>query len=325
MIKRRQVLKALGGGCAVAVARSGRTHPTGIWPNRPVKLTIASPPGGPPAPTLRVLADNVSRLTGQPVVVENRPGSSAVMPAMLLQNAAPDGYTLGQGTMGVFRLPYVQRLAWDPLRDLSLIAGISGYALGTVVAADSALSDWARLVEWARAHPGALSYGSTGVLTTPHLTMEDVAIRLGLQFHHVPYKGSAEVTHAVLSGQINAAADSTGFIPYVEAGKLRLLCTWGEKRLARFPSVPTLRELGLPIVQTSPYGLIGPGKMDPALMDRIHEVFKEAMEQKNHSEALERFDQRLAYMSPDQYRLFATQAVASERSVIERLGLARVR
>jgi tripartite-type tricarboxylate transporter receptor subunit TctC len=325
MVRRRQVLLALAGGGVAACAPAVRANEALSWPSRPIKLYIAFPPGGPTDITMRVLADNVSKLTGQPVVVENKPGSSGAMPATLLQNAAPDGYTLGQATLGVFRLHYVQKINWDPLQDLSYIAGVSGYALGVVVAADSPLSNWAQLVEWARANPGRLSYGSTGVLTSPHVTMEAIALRLGLQLNHVPYRGSADLVQAVLSGQVMAAADSSGFIPQVEAGKLRLLCTWGPQRMARFPEVPTLRELGVPIVQTSPYGVIGPGGMDLRLVERIHEVFKRAMEQSNHLEALARFDQQLLHLPPADYRRFATDTTAGEREVIERLGLLRQR
>jgi len=319
MLRRRQVLTAIASGGLAAwtpVSAAGKTQ---TWPSRPVKLVIGFPPGGPTDYTLRVLADNVARQTGQPVVVENRPGAASAMPAFLLQNAEPDGYTLGQGTSGVLRLGYMQRLNWDPLQDLSFIAGISGYLLGVVVRADSPFTSWTQLVDWARANPGRLNYGSTGVLTGPHVAMEDIALRLSLRFNHVPYRGSADLMQAVLSGHVLAAADSSGFIPHVEAGKLRLLCT-GETPMARFPGVPTLRDLGLPMGQKSRYGLIGPRGMGSQLVERIHEVFKRAMEQTNHLEALARFDQQLIYMSPAAYRHFAIETVASERVLMERLA-----
>lgn len=320
MLGRRQVLAAMAGGGLPAWAAGEPER----WPTRPVKFFIAFPPGGPTDHTLRVLADNVERQTGQPVIVENRPAVASAMPAILLQNASPDGYTLGQGTSGVLRLGYTQRLNWDPLQDLSFIAGISGYVLGVVVSSNSPFTSWGQLMDWARANPGRLNYGSTGVLTGPHVTMEDIALRLGLQFTHVPYKGSADLMQAVLSGHVIAAADSTGFIPHVEAGKLRLLCT-SDPPMARFPGVPTLGELGLPIMQKSRYGLIGPRGMDSRLVERIHEVFKRAMEEKNHLDALARFDQKLIYMSPAEYRRFAVETVASERVLIERLALVRDR
>jgi tripartite-type tricarboxylate transporter receptor subunit TctC len=293
------------------------------WPNGPIRLLIAFPAGGPTDITMRVLAENVSRIVGQPVVVENRPGAGGTLPAQQLLTAQPDGLVLAQIPLGVFRLPFTTRLSWDPLQDLSYIIGITGYAFGVVVPADSPFKTWADLINFARANPGKLDYGSTGVLTSPHLTMEDIAQRMNLQFNHIPYKGSADLMAAILGGQIMAAADSTGFAPHVEAGRLRLLNTWGAQRLARFPDAPTLQELGVPIVQASPYGLGGPKGMAPALVQRIHDVFKQAMEMPNHVDALARYDQALMHMSPAEYTNFARETSTRERALVEKLGLLR--
>jgi tripartite-type tricarboxylate transporter receptor subunit TctC len=293
------------------------------WPAGPIRLLIAFPAGGPTDITMRVLADNVSRIVGQPVVVENRPGAGGTLPAQQLLTAQPDGLVLAQIPLGVFRLPFTTRLSWDPLQDLTYIIGITGYAFGVVVPADSPFKTWADLINFARANPGRLDYGSTGVLTSPHLTMEDIAQRQNLQFNHIPYKGSADLMAAILGGQIMAAADSTGFAPHVEGGKLRLLNTWGAQRLARFPDAPTLQEVGVPIVQASPYGLGGPKGMAPALVQRVHDVFKQAMEMPSHVEALARYDQVLMHMSPAEYTTFARETSTRERALVEKLGLLR--
>ena len=177
------------------------------------------------------------------------------MPAQQLQTSAADGYTLAQIPLGVFRLPYTTKINWDPVKDIAYVLNVTGYAFGLVVPADSQIKSWTHFVAWARANPGKLSYGSTGTLTSPHLTMELIAQKLGLQLLHVPYKGSADLMQSILGRNIMAAADSTGFAPQVEAGKLRVLNTWGEQRLAKFPDAPTLMELGLDLVQNSPFGI----------------------------------------------------------------------
>jgi tripartite-type tricarboxylate transporter receptor subunit TctC len=272
---------------------------------------------------MRVLAENASKIVGQSVIVENRPGAGGTLPAQAMQQSKPDGHALAQIPLGVFRLPYTTRISWDPVKDLSYILGITGYAFGIVVPSDSPIKTWADFVTWARANPGKLSYGSTGVLTSPHLTMEDIAQRLSLQLNHIPYKGSADMMQAILGGQLMAAADSTGFAPHVASGRLRVLNTWGEQRLPKFPDVPTLKELGLPIVQASPYGLGGPRGMDPALIKRIHDLFRQAMEMPNHVEALARYDQALMPMDPAQYLRFAEDTYRREKALVEKLGLAR--
>ncbi|MGA0612078.1 tripartite tricarboxylate transporter substrate binding protein [Caldimonas sp. KR1-144] len=322
-MQRRPLLAMLAGSAASLAAPALRAQGQPAWPTQTVKLMVAFPAGGPTDITMRVLADNASKLIGQQVIVENRPGAGGTLPAQQLQLAQPDGHTLAQIPLGVFRLPYTQKIAWDPLKDISYVLGVTGYAFGVVVPADSPLKSWTHFVGWAKANPGKLSYGSTGVLTSPHLTMEDIAQRLGLQLNHIPYKGSADLMQSILGGQIMAAADSTGFAPHVASGKLRVLCTWGEERLAKFPDVPTLKELGLPIVQASPYGLGGPRGMNPKLVAKIHDAFKRAMEMPNHVEALAKYDQQLMYMSPQGYAKFAAETMTREKQLIDKLGLAR--
>jgi len=320
-MKRRTLLQAAAAASSVPTAGLLRAQPA--WPTQPVRLQIAFPAGGPTDLTMRVLAENASKILGQGVVVENRPGAGGTLPAQAMQQARPDGHTLAQIPLGVFRLPYTTKIAWDPVKDLSYILGITGYAFGIVVPSDSPIRSWADFVAYARANPGRLSYGSTGVLTSPHLTMEDIAQRLSLQLNHIPYKGSADMMQAILGGQIMAAADSTGFAPQVASGRLRVLNTWGEQRLAKFPDAPTLKELGLPIVQASPYGLGGPRGMEPALVRRIHDVFRQAMEMPNHVEALAKYDQALMPMDPAQYLRFAEETFRREKVLVEKLGLAR--
>jgi tripartite-type tricarboxylate transporter receptor subunit TctC len=308
---------------AAALALPGLARAQAAWPQQPVKLMIAFPAGGPTDITMRVLAENASKLTGQQVLIENRPGAGGTLPAQQLLTAKPDGHTLAQIPLGVFRLPFTQKLSWDPLKDLSYILGVTGYAFGVVVPSDSPIKTWADFVAYAKANPGKLSYGSTGILTSPHLTMEDIAQRLGLQLNHIPYKGSADLMQSILGGQIMAAADSTGFAPHVASGKLRVLNTWGETRLAKFPDVPTLKELGIPLVQASPYGIGGPKGMDAALVQRIHDVFKQAMEMPNHVEALAKYDQALMPMNPAQYLKFAEETMTREKALVDKLGLAK--
>ncbi|MCX7660893.1 MAG: tripartite tricarboxylate transporter substrate binding protein [Caldimonas manganoxidans] len=320
-MKRRHLLQALGGSAvALGVAPWVRAQ---AFPSRPITLMIAFPAGGPTDVTMRVLADNASKILGQPVVIENRSGAGGTLPAQALQSAKPDGYTLAQIPLGVFRLPYTTKINWDPVKDITYILCVTGYAFGVVVPADSPLKDWKDFVAYARANPGKLSYGSTGVLTSPHLTMEEIAQKLGLQLNHIPYRGSAPLMQDLLGGQLMAAADSTGFAPHVEAGKLRLLNTWGAKRLKRFPDVPTLMELGLGIVQASPYGIGAPKGMDPALVKTLHDAFKQAMEMPNHVEALAKYDQELMYMNSAQYARFAEETFAKEKALIDKLGLAK--
>ncbi len=296
---------------------------SGPFPNRPIRLVIAFPPGGPTDITMRQLADNAAKILGQPVVVENKPGAGGALPAIQLQSSPADGYTLAQIPLGVFRLPYTTKINWDPVKDISYILNVTGYAFGIVVPADGPIKTWADFVAYARANPGKLTYGSTGTLTSPHLTTELIAQQLGLQLNHIPYKGSADLMASILGGNIMAAADSTGFAPQVAAGKLRVLNTWGERRLEKFPDAPTLRELGINIVQNSPFGIGAPRGTPPEVVQRLHDAFKRAMEEPSYVQALARYDMVPMYMSPTTYTKFAQDTFGTEKALVEKLGLAK--
>ncbi len=291
------------------------------FPAKPIKLLVAFPAGGPTDITMRSLADNASKFLGQPVIVENKPGAGGTLPAQALQTTAPDGYTLAQIPLGVFRLPYTTKLTWDPVADIRYVLNVTGYAFGTVVPTDSPLRTWTHFVAWAKANPGRLTYGSTGTLTSPHLTMELIAQKLGLELQHIPYKGSADLNQALLGGHLMAGADSTGFAPLVESGKMRVLCTWGAQRLAKFPDAPTLTELGLGIVQNSPFGIGVPRDTPAPIVKALHDAFKQAMEQEAYKTALARYDMVPMYMSSAGYAKFAKDTFAKEKALVEKLGL----
>ncbi|HEY0823472.1 MAG TPA: tripartite tricarboxylate transporter substrate binding protein [Ramlibacter sp.] len=318
-MRRRHLIQFAAGTLAAA---SVGVHAQ-AFPAKPIRLVIAFPAGGPTDITMRQLADNAGKILGQPVVVENKPGAGGTLPAQQLQTAPADGYTLAQIPLGVFRLPYTTKINWDPVKDISYVINVTGYAFGIVVPADSPLKSWTHFVAWAKANPGKLTYGSTGTLTSPHLTTELIAQKLGLQLVHVPYKGSSELAQAITGGHIMAAADSTGFAPLVQAGKLRVLNTWGEKRLEKFPDAPTLKELGLDIVQNSPFGIGAPKGTPPAVVKRLHDAFKKAMEEPSYVQALARYDMVPMYMSSAGYSKFAQETFAREKALVEKLGLAK--
>ena len=321
-MRRRQLIQ-LSAATLAAPSLKALAQTGGDFPSRPIKLLVAFPAGGPTDITMRSLADNAGKIIKQPVIVENKPGAGGTLPAQQLQTSAADGYTLAQIPLGVFRLPYTTKINWDPVKDISYVINVTGYAFGIVVPIDSPLKTWSHFVGWAKANPGRLTYGSTGTLTSPHLTTERIAQELGIQLQHIPYKGSAELAQAILGGHIMAAADSTGFAPLVESGKLRVLNTWGEKRLAKFPDAPTLKELGLNIVQNSPFGIGAPRGTPPATVKRLHDAFKAAMEDPSYVQSLARYDMLPMYMSSATYTKFAQETFTKERALVEKLGLAR--
>jgi tripartite-type tricarboxylate transporter receptor subunit TctC len=272
---------------------------------------------------MRALAVLASKHLGENVVVENRPGGGGTLgPALMAASAKPDGYTISQYPMGMLRLPHMQKMAWDPLRDFTFIMGLSGYTFGVTVRSDSPYATFNDFIAAARKNPGKIDYGSTGVGTSPHLLMEELASNAKVTLNHVPFKGSADMQQALLGGHVMAQSDSSGWDKFVDAGQMRLLVTFGEKRTKRYPNVPTAQELGYGVVSTSPYGLVGPKGMPPAVVKAIHDAFAKAMEDPKHVELLEQLNQEAWYRSGEDYAKWARETYSKDKLLIERLGLA---
>ena len=292
------------------------------FPNRTVTLICPWPAGGSTDQHLRMVAQLASKHLGQPIVVENNPGAGGPFGAIALASTAkPDGYTISQIPLGVFRFPHMQKTQFDPRKDFTYIIGLSGYTFGLVVRPDTPWKSLAEFVAAGKAKPGAFSYGSTGNGTSPHLLMEDLQLQSGAQFQHVPFKGNAEGMNAFLGGHIDAMSDASGWGTHVDAGKARLLATFTEQRTKRWPTAPTAREQGLDIVYPSPYGLAGPKGMDPKVVQILHDAFKKALDDPEHQKTLDKLDQILWYRNSADYTKYALETYESERAKLERLGL----
>jgi tripartite-type tricarboxylate transporter receptor subunit TctC len=289
------------------------------FPAKPITLVCPWPPGGSTDTHLRQFAAIASKHLGQNVVIENKPGAGGMLGPVAVSRMAPDGYNLSQLPVGAFRIPHIQKVEWDPLRDFTYIIGITGYTFGVVVKSDSQFKTFKDLIEYARANPGKMSFGSTGTGTSPHLLMEEVGMKTGVQFLHVPFKGNADSTQALMGGHIMAQSDATGWGRHVDAGAFRLLVTFGEKRTKW--NAPTAKELGIDIVSYSPYGIVGPKGMDPTVVKVLHDAFKRTLDDPDHLKVLAQLDQVYWYKSSDEYRQWAAETLTAERATIERVGL----
>lgn len=292
------------------------------FPNKPITLVIPWPPGGPTDRHLRVLADIAGKHLGQPVIVDNKPGASGTMGGALVAGTAkPDGYTVVQLPLTIFRLPYMQKTTWDPKKDFSYIIHLTGYTLGVAVHSDSPWTTWKDLLAHAKANPGTLRYGTSGTGSTPHLTMERIAEIENIKWTQVPFKGEAESSAALLGKHVEVLASGTGLFPLVQAGQLRMLVVWTEQRAMQFPEVPTLMESGQNLVSASPYGLAGPKGMDPKIMQVLHDAFHKALMDPAHIKMLNDISQPVMYKNSADYAAYAMQQIAEQQEMIAKLGL----
>ncbi len=320
MSKRRQFLGGMG-AVAATVAMPALVQAQ-AFPSRPIRYICPWPAGGSTDAVIRSLAESAGKILGATIIVDNKPGAGGMLGANELVNAKPDGYTLSQLPHGVFRIPHMQKTQFDTLKDFTWIACLTGYTFGLVVPAASPIKSIKELVEYARANPEKFTYGSTGNGTSPHLAVEEFAQRAGIKLTHVPFKGNADNMQAVLGGHVMAASDATGWGPHVDAGKLRLLATYGSKRTKRWPNVPTLDELGYQTVSDSPFGVCGPKGMDPAVVKTLHDAFRKTLEDPAVLATFDKYDQSVIYLNTEAYTKFARESYSTEKATIERLGLA---
>jgi tripartite-type tricarboxylate transporter receptor subunit TctC len=320
-MRRRVLTVAVMAAVAAALGFAGAAQAQ-TFPSKPVTLIVPWPAGGSTDLAMRAFAEAAQKHLGQPVVVENRAGASGTLgPAQMAATAKPDGYTIAQIPITVFRLPFMTRTTFDPAKDFTYIAGLTGYTFGIVVKSDSPWKTFQEFVAEAKANPGKIKYGTPGTGTSLHIGMEQIAKHHGIKWTHVPFKGAAETNAALLGGHVHAVADSTGWGALVNSGDFRLLVTWGAERTKNWPNVPTLKETGINLIANSPYGVAGPKGMDPKVVKVLHDAFRKAVDEPTYRAALEKFDQELAYLSTDDYAKHAARQIEEAKKLIDELSL----
>jgi tripartite-type tricarboxylate transporter receptor subunit TctC len=294
------------------------------FPSRPITLVVPFQAGVTADLLFRGIAESASKHLGQPVIVDNKPGGSATLgPATMASTAKPDGYTVGQIAIPVFRIPYMQKATFDPVKDFTYIINLGGYTLGAVVKADGPFKKWQDVIDFAKANPGKFTYATIGPATTNSIAMELMARQSGVQFTHIPTKGGGESIAALLGGHIMMMVESPAWAAQVASGDFRLMMLLNGERSKKWPDTPTLKELGYTYEFDSPFGLAGPKGMDPAIVKKLHDGFKKAYDDPRVIELFDKFDFVRRYMSTEDYQAFVPKMAEAEKAALEKLGLAK--
>jgi tripartite-type tricarboxylate transporter receptor subunit TctC len=321
-VRRRELLvgAAAAGAGALTLMNPLRAQAQ-AYPDRPITFICPWPAGGTADQSMRALCQIASRVLGQAIAVENKAGASGMIGTKAMASARPDGYTIGQIPISVTRFSQLGTLQLDPLKDFTYLARTSGQTFGIAAPADSRFKSLQEVVAFAKANPGKLTYAHAGIGGATHVGMEEFALAAGVQFNHVPYKGGAEALQAVLGGHVDLLADSSSWAPHVEAGKLKLLATWGERRTARFKDTPTLRELGYNVVVDAPNGIGAPKGMDPAITQKLREAFRVAVASPEFKQVADKIDAPVLYLDGPDYEKYVAGVYQKETVLIEKLKL----
>jgi tripartite-type tricarboxylate transporter receptor subunit TctC len=311
----RGLLASAGGALAVGHAAAD------TFPDKPITLICPFTAGAAADAQLRALGQALSKELGQIVIIDNRPGAAGTLGPGMLAAAKPDGYTLGQVTNTIIRQPFIAKTPFDPIKDFTYIIGVSTFDFGLVVNTSAPWKTFAEFTTYAKHNPGKVSYGTIGIGSVPHQVMHRIGDKLGIEWIHVPYKGSGPAQTDLQGGHLAALSDTTGWSPFVDSGKFRLLAVYGDTRLKRYPATPTLKELGLDIVDYAPWGIAGPKGMDPKLVKTLHDAVRKAMNDPGFLKSLETMANEPRYMSSEDYQRYMKGRVPIEKDVVERYGL----
>jgi len=252
------------------------------WPKQAIRIIVTFTPGGAPDILARVLAENWQQTLGVPVLVENRPGYGGNIGADLVAKSEPDGYTLLIGTVGIHAIngALYEKIPFDPVRDFTPISFLASTPNVLIVNNQLGISNIHELIELAKSKPNQLTFGSSGVGTSLHMSGKLFQEMAGINIRHIPYKGRAQSLPDLVSGRISMLFDNlSSSLPLIKAGEVQAIGVTTLKRSPAAPEIPTLAEQGLPGFEAvSWFSLMAPANLPPAIQKRLNQLTKQALD-----------------------------------------------
>lgn len=265
------------------------------FPDKNISVLVGMAPGGATDITTRALVIGAEKYLGERFVITNKGGGLGTVALSVIANAKPDGYSLcAVPNVSFVDTPLMQKVTFRPLASFIPIIGHSlAQHTALIVQSDAPWKTFKEFIEYAKKNPGKIKYSSAGVGSGMHVCMEVIAKKEGIKWVHVPYKGGAPATVALLGGHVDACSAGVGWQEYAKAGKVRSLADHGKTRDPNFPETPTLLELGYNISNDTIHGISAPAGLPPETLKKLEEAFKKGMETPEFKEA-----QKIRYLSP---------------------------
>jgi tripartite-type tricarboxylate transporter receptor subunit TctC len=294
------------------------------FPNKPIRLIVPFPPGGPNDIIARTVAHRMSDILKQPIIIDNKGGQGGVLGTDVVAKSAPDGYTIGVVSAGALAIsPSMEKVAYDTLKDLQPITLVAKVPEMLVVATSVPAKNMDELVALAKAQPGKLNFASSGPGSLPHLAGELFKLTAHIDITHVPYRGAAPAVNDLLGQQVQMVfLDLPVLLPQIKSGKLRPIAVGTPARVPSAPDVPTTTEVGMPKLQTENwYGMVGPAHMPPEIVATLNKAAVEAMRDPDVVSKLSIQGAILVGDTPDQFRAFIDSEIKKWAMVIKEAGV----
>lgn len=317
----RGILAALILGCAVGYVDASAQH----YPTKPIRGIVGFVPGGATDIMARQLGQKLSESLGQQVIVDNRPGGSGIIAAMLAKQAPADGYTIFFGTISTLatNVATIQKLPYDPLKDYAPITLTASNPYFVVVHPAVPAGSLKEFIALAKAKPGQLNFASSGTGGGAHLAMEMFRVTAGLNMVHVPYKGAAQSLTEVLAGQVQMTFSQPAvMLPHAKAGRLKVLAVTSRERVASWADAPPVAEAGVPGYEAASWqGVLAPAKTPKAIIDRLHAEIVKAL----HSAEIERRllaeGSQIGGISPEEFGRHIKTEIAKWQRVVKEANI----
>jgi len=302
--------------------------PTSSWaqsyPNRPVRLVVPFPAGGPADALGRVLADQLNKEWSQPVIVENRGGAGGNLGAEVVARSAPDGYTLLlNASSHVINASLYEKLPYDPIKDFTPVSEVASYMLVLVVHPAVPTTSVKEFVAFAKSKQDGLSVANAGLGTPTHLAAVLFAQAASVNLIHIPYRGAAPASTDLIAGQVPAMFNNpVNAVPQVRANNLRALAVTGSKRLSLLPDIPTIAESGYPGFETRTwYGLFGPAGMPADIVRKLHADVERALRIPDIANGLVAQGWDITASTPEQFSAVLQSELERWTAVVRRAGI----
>jgi len=304
--------------CGAAVAQD--------YPNKPIRVVIPFPPGGPTDGMARIVSERLGKLLGQTVVVDNRGGGAGgSIGAKSIATAEPDGYSIlmtpgGSLTTG----PAVHvNIGYDPLTVFAPVARLITTHQFLCVQPSLPVKTLPELIAYAKANPGKVSYGTQGFGTGNHLLMELLKLETGIDIVHVPYRGTGPMLAAFLAGEVQMVVDpSTTVLPHIQSGRVRAIAVTSSGRSAKLPDVPTTAEAGYPKLH-SPFwlGVVAPAGTRPEIIEKLNAAFRESLNDPPTRERLDALGAEISIGTPQEFGDMIRRELALWKGVVQAAGI----
>jgi tripartite-type tricarboxylate transporter receptor subunit TctC len=297
------------------------------YPNRPIRLVVPWPAGGGVDTAARIISQPLGERLGQPIVIENKPGAGGNIGTAVVAQEKPDGYTLLQGSAAPHGInPHIYKsLGFEPIKDFTFIAHSYSAPSFLVVPANSPFKTAQELVDYAKANPGKLNFGSSGIGGSHHVFVSLFMERAGFEAVHIPYKGTSPMETALVAGQVDFSLDPPTCLPFIQSGKMRVLGVASKVRNPAMPDVPTLDEQGITGVYSSTYyGILGPANMPKEIADRLNKEVNAILQTDEIRARLTKMGVESGKGTPEEFKAFAEEDLERYGVLIKRTGADKI-